>query len=42
MKKRTKVILISSLAMLGLMVAVSAWWFWFRNKMEILSLSDEE
>lgn len=35
MKKRTKVILISSLAMLGLMVAVSAYWFWGRNKLEI-------
>jgi hypothetical protein len=35
MKKRTKVILISSLAMLGLMVAISAYWFWGRNKLEI-------
>jgi hypothetical protein len=35
MNKRTKVILISSLAMLGLMVAVSAYWFSDRNKLEI-------
>ena len=35
MKKRTKVILISSLAMLCLMVAISAYWFWGRNKLEI-------
>jgi hypothetical protein len=35
MKKRTKVILILSLVLLGLMVAVSAYWFWGRNKLEI-------
>ncbi len=35
MKKRTKVILISSLAMLGLMAAVAAYLFWGRNKLEI-------
>lgn len=35
MKKRTKVVLISSLAMLGLMVVVAAYLFWGRNKLEI-------
>lgn len=35
MKKRTKVIVISSLALLGLMVAVAAYLVWGRNKLEI-------